>query len=72
MKDFKFKLGEKTRDVWAGDLVHECEYIADMGQGRMLFYDIKNKCFRRVFLEMSHGKVCMNGWDCSDSPSKLM
>jgi len=72
MKDFKFKLGDKTRDVWAGDLVSTCEYLGDLGQGRMLFYDVTFKCFRRVFIFVQDGIPHMNGWDCSDQPSKLL
>jgi len=70
-KNFNFKLGDKTTDVWAGDIVTECEYLADLGQGRMLFYDIKFKCFRRVFRE-PHGKAILNGWDVADRPSKFL
>lgn len=71
-KNFKFKLGDKTKDVWAGDIVSTCEYIADLGQGRMLFYDTDNKCFRRVFIQMEDGEPCLNGWDCASKPSQLL
>ena len=68
-----FKLGERTSDVWAGDIVTICEYIANIGQGRMLFWDINNKCFRRVFIELySDGTPILNGWDCATCPSKLL
>lgn len=72
MKKFKFKLGNKTKDIWAGDLVTECEYLGELGQDRMLFYDTKFKCFRRVFIEMTHGEPVLSGWDCADRPSKLL
>lgn len=45
----EFKIGEKTKEIWAGDLVTECEFLAKLGNGQMLFYDIEYKCFRRVF-----------------------
>lgn len=72
-KKFKFKLGDKTTDVWAGDIVTECEYLGDLGQGRMLFYDTRFKCFRRVFIVVDEdGKPYMNGWDCAKKPSELL
>ncbi len=69
---FKFKLGEKTNKVWAGDFVSECEFLADLGEGRMLFYDTTAKCFRRVFIEFDEGQPYMNGWNCANKPSKLL
>lgn len=73
LKTFKFKLGDKINDVWAGDLVTECEFVAEMGQGRMLFYDTKFKCFRRVYITVDKdGKPYMNGWDCGSKPSDLL
>lgn len=71
-KNFKFKLGDKTQEVWAGDIVTTCEYLADIGQGRMLFYDTKFKCFRRAFIEVVDGEPCLNGWDCANKPSELL
>lgn len=72
-KNFKFKLGDKTEDVWAGDIVTKCEYLADLGQGRMLFYDTRFKCFRRVFIVVDKdGEPYLNGWDCAGKPSDLL
>lgn len=73
-KKFKFEVGEKTRDVWSGDLVSDCVFLATIGQGRMLFYDETFKCFRRVFIEVDpgSGEPYMNGWDCASKPSKLL
>jgi hypothetical protein len=72
-KNFKFKLGDKTKDVWAGDIVTNCEYLGDLGQGRMLFYDTWFKCFRRVFIFVDeNGEPYMNGWNCYSKPSKLL
>jgi len=69
----QFKLGDRTKDVWAGDLVSECEYIADLGYGTMLFYDIKFKCFRKVFWHrLEDGKFILNGWNCANCPSELL
>ena len=71
-KKFKFKLGDKTKDIWSGDLVSECEFIADLGEGRMLFYDIKDQSFRRVFIEFDGKRPYMNGWKCAKKPSELI
>lgn len=71
-KKFKFELGDKTTDVWAGDLVCDCEYLGELGQGRMLFYDVTNECFRRVFIQFSNGNFILNGWDCASKPSELL
>ena len=71
-KKFEFKLGDKTKDVWIGDFVTTCEFITNIGQGRMLFYDTKFKCFRRVFIEMYHGEPVLNGWEASHKPSELL
>jgi hypothetical protein len=71
-KNFEFKVGDKTKDVWAGDFVATCEYLCNLGQGRMLFYDVECKCFRRVFVEVVDGNPCLNGWDCASTPSKLL
>ena len=72
-KKFKFEIGEQTRDIWAGDIVSTCEYLGELGQGRMLFWDTTVKCFRRVFIAVDEqGKPYMNGWDCAARPSKLL
>ena len=72
-KKFKFKVGEVTEDVWSGDFVAKCEFLANLGQGQMLFYDTTFKCFRKVFIEVDDdGKPYMNGWNCASKPSKLL
>jgi hypothetical protein len=72
-KKFKFNIGDITRDVWAGDIVSTCEYLGELGQGRMLFWDVTAKCFRRVFIAVhDDGTPYMNGWDCDTRPSKLL
>lgn len=60
----KFKRGDVTKEVWAGDLVCECEYIDNLGEGRMRFYDRTSKCFRCVFWEYDDKdkKFILNGW----------
>ena len=69
---FKFELGEKPKDIWSGDLVSECEFLADIGEGRMLFYDTTFKCFRKVFIAFDAKRPYMNGWNCAARPSKLL
>lgn len=72
-KKFKFEVGDKTRNIWSGDLVSECVFLANIGQGRMLFYDETFKCFRRVFIEVDDdGRPYMNGWNCASKPSTLL
>jgi len=66
------KLGDRTKEIWVGDIVVECEYIADLGQGRMLFYDITTKCFRRVYFELYEGNAILNGWDCAKTVQELL
>ena len=70
----RFKLGDKTKNIWSGDLVSECEFICYLEDGhKMLFYDVTYKCFRRVFSELSDsGEYIMNGWNCSDRMSELL
>ena len=72
-KKFQFKLGDKTRSVISGDLVTECEFLSDLGNGQMLFYDITLKCFRRVFIAADGGgTLYLNGFTCASRPSKLL
>lgn len=72
-KKFKFTVGEKTTNIWCGDVVTECEFLADLESGQMLFYDVKSKCFRKVFIDVSpEGEPYMNGWNCESKPSKLI
>jgi hypothetical protein len=49
---FKFEVGEQTKDIWCGDIVTTCEFLTNLGSGCMLFYDIKDKSFRKVFIEV--------------------
>jgi len=68
----KFQLGDVTKDIWAGDLVSTCEFVADIGEGRMIFYDTTFECFRRVFWENKQGNWCLNGWKCASTISELL
>lgn len=71
-KNFKFKVGEETTDIWCGDIVTKCEFLCNLDNGLRLFYDIKDKCFRKVFIEVADdGTPYMNGWNCASRPSKL-
>lgn len=71
-KKFKFEFGERTTDIWCGDLVITCEFITNLKNGQMLFFDIENKCFRKVFIEVNDNNVpYMNGWNCASVPSEL-
>ena len=68
-----FRLGDKTTEIWCGDIVSHCEFICNLGEGRMLFYDITFKCFRRVFPEFrENNEIILNGWNCSHRPSLLI
>ena len=73
-KKFKFEVGESTEDIWCGDIVTKCEFLANVGNGQMLFYDVMDKSFRKVFIEVDdhNGKPYMNGWNCASRPSKLL
>ena len=72
-KKFKFKVGEATENIWCGDIVTKCEFLADLGSGQMLFYDVNDKSFRKVFIEVDDdGKPYMNVWNCASKPSKLL
>lgn len=67
------KLGDKTNGVWAGELVIECEFICDLEDGKMLFYDNNNKCFRLVFYQhQSNDDFILNGWKCANTISELL
>ena len=67
-----FKFGQITQEIWMGDLVSECEYLGELGEGRMLFYDKSYKCFRCVYWEKNeNGEFVLNGWKCADAPSKF-
>lgn len=70
----RFKPGDKTRKIWAGDLVSECVFLQYLSEGKMLFYDLKFKCFRSVYWEKSDigGIFTLNGWTVSSDPSDLL
>lgn len=69
----EFKIGQKTNNVWSGDLVRECEFIAYLDRGAgMLFYDIDSRCFRYVFWQYMNGKFILNGWKCAKTVSELI
>ena len=69
----EFTIGQKTKDVWSGDLVRECEFITYLDKGRgMLFYDLSSRCFRYVFWQYHMGKFIMNGWRCAKTVSELL
>lgn len=71
-RKFKFKVGEVTEDIWSGDIVSKCEFLADLGEGHMLFYDTTFKCFRKTFIAVDDGEPYLNGWNCDSKPSKLV
>ena len=69
----KYKLGHRTNRIWAGDIVSECEFVTDISEGRMIFYDIKFKCFRIVFYELNNeNDFILNGWKCANTISELI
>lgn len=69
---FKFEIGDRTTDVWHGDLITECVFLANLPFGQMLFYDIQSKVFRRVFIDVDdNGNPYMDGWTCAECPSEL-
>lgn len=68
----KFKMGDITDKVWAGDLIHKCEFICYLEFGKMLFYDINSKCFRLVFWEFDRIEPTLNGWKCANTISELI
>lgn len=72
MKTSHFLFGEQTKDIWAGELITTCEFIRDLKDGKMLFYDVDFMCFREVFVEMSNDGLRLNGWKAVRSPSQLI
>lgn len=69
----KYSIGDKEDRVWAGDLVTICEFITYCKHGTMIFYDLKNQCFRRVFYDTDYkGNEILNGWECSKTISDLL
>lgn len=61
----RFKFGDKTKEVYCGDIVAECEFIT-YHHGALIFYDTTFKCFRRVFWLMDVDRnYYMNGWTCA-------
>lgn len=68
----KFKMGDITDKVWAGDLIHKCEFICYLESEKMLFYDINSRCFRLVFWEFDKEIPILNGWKCAGTISELI
>jgi hypothetical protein len=71
----RFKLGDKSDVVWAGELVHECEFITYLPKGQMIWYDLQDQCFRKVYCELvdiKSLKASLNGWECANSISELL
>lgn len=66
------KIGDKTKEIWSGDIVTECEFLGHIDGGRMLFYDTTLKCFRSVFFEIDEGSMVLNGWKAASKPSELI
>lgn len=67
------KIGDKTKEVWIPEgVITECEYLGDLGNGRLLFYDTIHKCFRAGFLDLMEGNVILNGWETGEKPSDLI
>ena len=72
MKTKNFKFGEKTTNIYSGDIVSTCEFVADLGKGRLLFWDVTFKCFRRTKVRRGDGELYLDGWDCESRPSKFV
>jgi len=69
----KFKIGDITTQVWAGDLVHDCVFLAYLDNGGMLFYDLASEVFRYAFWQAEeNGKFTLNGWKYNKNPAKLI
>lgn len=66
------KIGDKTKEIWSGDIVTECEFLGHIDGGKMLFYDVDFKCFRAVYFEIYEGNTILNGWTCAKKPSELI
>ncbi len=67
MNKLDFKLGEIVEDIWAGEFEIQCEFIANIGLGIMIFRDINDDCYRAVYYD---GKG-LNGWIASDTIQDL-
>lgn len=83
MKKFKdarkesLVMGDMTRDVWSGDIVTDCEFIARVDTNAMLahtflFFDHTFNCFRRAFWEKVDGQFVLNGWKCGKTVKELL
>ncbi len=68
----RFKLGDVTDKVWAGDLIIYCEFISYLNDGSMIFYDTTSKCFRRAYLARNGAELILDGWQCSQNLSGLI
>lgn len=65
--------GEKRTDIWSGDLISENEFVCNISQGRILFWDTTCEVFRVCFWERdSDGKMILNGWNCFNSISDVI
>ena len=59
----RFKKGDVTDEVWCGDIVTQCEFLAYLPDGNMLFFDKKFKCNRIVKEVVGRdGVVYLDGW----------
>ena len=65
-------IGDKTREVWIGDTITECEFLGQLPDNRMLFFDTKFRCFRAVFFQVEEGNVILNGMEAASKPSELL
>ena len=72
MKAKIYKFGERTKDIWSGDIVTICEFIMTLPNQRLLFYDIDCKIFRSCFWQVIQGGFVLNGWDCTGTIKDLI
>ena len=63
-----FNPGQRTKSVWCGDFVTDCEFISSLPKGGLLFWDHTCECFRRAHYEKVYGEMVLNGWTCADKP----
>lgn len=67
-----FKLGDKSDQIWCGDLCCECEFVSKLDHGKMLWHDTDFLYFRLVFWDNVDGKLIMNKWESSRKISDLL
>lgn len=67
-----FQPGDITDKVWSGDLVTKCEFITDLTEGRMLFFDRDKKCFRLCYWEFRGNSFSLNGWKSYPTSAELI